>query len=324
MFQSKVLFYKYIVDLQVKSIDDPKIKDEIKNAASICQNLYEKSKLHNIFFDWYMLEIQYCHYNYDYQLAQKMQQELIDYILKQPSLYQFAKIADAYLNLSRTQTFLFRFNDALNSINNSIKFVIRNVEPENFYKEDKSFILLYLKRYDEAIELLQFILSNTAGSHIPSQYSRRKYLLAIALFLKKDYKNCFKQLQETADIENDRDGWNIGVRMLQIYLTLETEKIDLADKRIESLRKHIERTVKMKSVRKRDVVVFRLLSHLSRSGFDFKEVWEERQKDFRLLRSDDPDYRWIPRSHEMILFDQWFESKVKNVPYDPVFPDPAD
>jgi hypothetical protein len=78
----------------------------------------------------------------------------------------------------------------------------------------------------------------------------------------------------------------------------------------------------MKSIRKRDVVIFRLLTHLSRCGFDFKEVWEERQKDFKLLRSDDPDYRWIPRSHELILFDQWFESKVKNQPYEPVFPEP--
>ena len=110
--------------------------------------------------------------------------------------------------------------------------------------------------------------------------------------------------------------------MLQIFLTLETEKVDLADQRIESLRKHIERTTKMKSVRKRDVVIFRLLNHLSRSGFDFQEVWEDRQKDFILLSSNDPDYRWIPRSHELILFEQWFEAKVNGVPYHPKFPQP--
>ena len=70
------------------------------------------------------------------------------------------------------------------------------------------------------------------------------------------------------------EGWNIGIRLLLIFLTLETEKIDLADQKIENLRKHIERTTKMKSIRKRDVVIFRLLNNLARSGFDFAEIWE--------------------------------------------------
>jgi hypothetical protein len=322
LFESRMLFLYYITDLQIKSYDDSTIKDEIKKAALRCKELYELTGFHNIFSNWYMLEIQYSHYNFDYASGLKIQIELLDYILKQPCLYQFGRIADNYLNLSRTQTYLFMFKEAIKSVNNSIKFTLNNVESENFYKEDKVFILIYMKEYDEASSILKLILSNNDLAYIANQFSRRKYLFAIVYFLKGDYKLSFKELQETNEIEDDRSGWNIGVRMLQIYLTLETEKIDLADKKIENLRKHIERTVKMKSIRKRDVVIFRLLTHLSRCGFDFKEVWEERQKDFKLLRSDDPDYRWIPRSHELILFDQWFESKVKNQPYEPVFPEP--
>jgi hypothetical protein len=106
---------------------------------------------------------------------------------------------------------------------------------------------------------------------------------------------------------------------LQIFLTLETEKIDLADQRIESLRKHIERTSKMKSIRKRDVVIFRILRHLAMNGFDFKDTWIDKKKDFLLLQSDNADYKWIPRSHELIIFHQWFESKVRLKKYQPDF-----
>jgi tetratricopeptide (TPR) repeat protein len=245
------------------------------------------------------------------------------YTLKQPALFQHERIVDNYLNLCRTQTFLYRFDDALNSVNNSLNYVLNNLYVENFIKEEIALILIYKKEYWKAIELLKFIITNKSSTTNPV-LSKRQYFLAVAEFLNGDYKASFFSLQDTAELEDDKDGWNIGVRMLQIILTLQTEKIDLADKKIENLRKHIERTIKMKSIRKRDIVIFRLLSHLSRSGFDFKEVWEDRQKDFKLLRSDDPDYYWVPRSHELILFDQWFESKVKNVPYDPKFPDPVE
>ncbi|MBK9318995.1 MAG: hypothetical protein IPM91_09390 [Bacteroidetes bacterium] len=121
--------------------------------------------------------------------------------------------------------------------------------------------------------------------------------MAVIKYLQGEYKSAFKHLQQTKEVETDREGWNLGIRMMNIYLTLSTEKIELADQRIGSMRKHIERTAKMRHLRKRDVVIFRILSQLSRSGFDFKEVWEERRKDFNLLRSDQSDYRWVPRSH---------------------------
>jgi hypothetical protein len=147
---------------------------------------------------------------------------------------------------------------------------------------------------------------------------------AFVKFLLGDYKAAFVLLQDTKESESDKEGWNLGVRMLNIYLTLSTDKVDLADQRIGSMRKHIERTSKMRNLRKRDVIIFRILSHLSRSGFDFKETWEDRQKDFDLLRNGGGDYRWIPRSHELIIFDQWFEAKMLGKPYEPVFPKPPE
>ena len=156
----------------------------------------------------------------------------------------------------------------------------------------------------------------------PAQFAKRNLMMAFIKYLQKDYKGAFKYLQKTKEIETDKEGWNLGIRMLNIYLTLSTDKVDLADQRISSMRKHIERTVKQRNMRKRDVVIFRVLSHLSRSGFDFADTWAERQKDFQLLKSDLPDYKWVPRSHELIIFDQWFEAKMKGVEYDPVFPSP--
>lgn len=322
LFESRNLMFKYITDQQHKSIDDYKLTNEIKSASDRCRELYEETKLYNVLSDWYILEMQYCHYTFNYKRAEVLQLEFLNHIFQSPALLQKNRICDNYVNLAITQVYLYKYSEALLSINNAIKYAPMIIEAHNYYNDQLTFIFIYLKQYESALEVLSKLMKNMDFGSADAQISLRQYKLACTLFLMKDFKNCFQELQATTEIEDDRDGWNIGVRMLQIYLTLETEKIDLADKKIENLRKHIERTVKMKSIRKRDVVIFRLLTHLSRCGFDFKEVWEERQKDFKLLRSDDPDYRWIPRSHELILFDQWFESKVKNQPYEPVFPEP--
>ncbi len=322
LFDSKKLFYFFINDLQFKSTDELKIREDIRNACDRAKDIYIQNNLVNIFYDWHTLEIQYYHYCTDYVKAEILLLKLLDFLKLNSELFQFRKIADAFNNLSYTQAFLFKFNDALDSISKASEYSTSNINIKNFYKEHKAIINIYIQEYNIAINLIEEILNTGASGNYPIQLSIRIYLLATVKFLAGDYKKSFKLLQETREIENDKEGWNIGIRMLQIFLTLETEKVDLADQRIESLRKHIERTSKMKSVRKRDVVIFRLLNHLSRSGFDFQEVWEDRQKDFKLLQSDEPDYRWIPRSHELILFEQWFEAKVNGVPYHPKFPQP--
>ena len=114
----------------------------------------------------------------------------------------------------------------------------------------------------------------------------------------------------------------MGIRIMSIINQLEGDKFDIVDLNIESMRKHIDRTLKMKVVRKRDVVILRLLAKLSRQGFNFKEVWKKNIKYFELLASDDPDYRWEMKSPEMIVFHKWFEAKAKGKEYDYVLKGP--
>lgn len=323
IYRSKVLFYFYIHDIQFSALDPLELTEEIEKAVQELDEIYGNYKSDNILYNKLMLSAQLCHFKLNYAEAENVLNQLVNTILNSKALFTRNRVTLAMMNLSYTQCFLYKFDDALTSMVKSREYyAIQKSEFQNLYRESEVFLLIYLKRYKEAEEMLNIIIENGGYEDIPVIVSRRKYLESIVSFLNYQFKNSFKLLQETREIEGDKEGWNIGIRLLLIFLTLETEKIDLADQKIENLRKHIERTTKMKSIRKRDVVIFRLLNNLARSGFDFTEVWEDKAKDFALLRSDDPDYRWVPRSHELILFDQWFESKVKKVPYNPVFPEP--
>lgn len=319
---AEVYIYKYINYVQHKSIDDKsKIKD-LQLAILDLQKYFIATNLQSINFIYLMLKLQLAHYEEKYEFAEEIILEIIQITEHYSALKKKSKIMVNYMNLAYTQFYLSKFEEAyLNALKATTEYIEQDFVL-NINREACVFALIYLNRFSEAETWLSKILSSGAVGNSPEQLSKRHLMMGVLKYLQGDYKGAFKHLQFTKEVESDREGWNLGIRMLNIYLTLSTEKVDLADQRINAMRKHIERTSKMRNLRKRDIIIFRILSHLSRSGFDFKETWEERKKDFALLRSKTPDCFWVPRSHELIIFDQWFEAKMNNVPYSPVFPKP--
>lgn len=313
---------KYIAFVQHLSIDDKSKIDEMECALQKLDEFYNETKLIYVLWRKLMVELQLSHYKEDFEKAEEIILNLIQLTERESPIKNFGRISQSYMNLAFTQFYLFKFQAAYENSLKAVRKVVTGKIFQNLSNESAVFALIYLKRPAEAGEMLADILSSELIGNTSAQLAKRNLMMAFLKYLQKDYKGAFKYLQKTKEIETDKEGWNLGIRMLNIYLTLSTDKVDLADQRISSMRKHIERTVKQRNMRKRDVVIFRVLSHLSRSGFDFADTWTERQKDFQLLKSDLPDYKWVPRSHELIIFDQWFEAKMNGVEYDPVFPSP--
>ena len=122
-------------------------------------------------------------------------------------------------------------------------------------------------------------------------------------------------------MEKDKEGWNIGIRILSILNHIELMQLDVADVEIESLRKHIERVREERSVRPRERKILRILIQLEKNSFEFPRVKEKCQDDLDLLASDQKDYCWELKTHEMIAFHIWFQCKLDNTSYRLEFPD---
>ncbi|MBP6513206.1 MAG: hypothetical protein KA347_11085 [Bacteroidia bacterium] len=319
---AEIYIYKFIEHVQYKSIDDKSKISDIQLAILDLEKFFSITNLQSIKFIFLMLKLQLAHYEEKYEHAEKIILEIIHISEQYSALKRRGKLVQNYMNLAYTQFYLNKYEEAyLNALKATKEYVEQDFVL-NVNREACVFALIYLNRYQEAEDWLAKILSSGSVGNSPEQLSKRHLMMGVLKYLQNDFKGAFKHLQFTKEVETDREGWNLGIRMLNIYLTLSTEKVDLADQRINAMRKHIERTSKMRNLRKRDIIIFRILSHLSRSGFDFKETWEERKKDFALLRSKTPDCFWVPRSHELIIFDQWFEAKMNNIPYAPIFPSP--
>lgn len=297
-------------------IDD--FKTAIKQISEDCK----KYKSANIEYFLLLIKMEFAHKNFNYELAEEISFQQLKLYNSSPAVYLKARVASAFLNLGNNQLYLYKFKEAIKSVQSS--YPIYNIYKLNLFiaMEIEVYIHYYSGNLSKAEEILKLIMHEGKNFSTPFQISKRNFLLTNILFLKNQHKQTHLLLQDTKEIDRDKEGWNLGIRILSIINQLEVEKLDIVDLNIESMRKHIDRTLKMKVVRKRDVVILRLLAKLSRQGFNFKEVWKKNLKYFELLASDDPDYRWEMKSPEMIVFHKWFEAKAKGKEYDYVLKGP--
>lgn len=287
---------------------------DFDTAIGEMKNDYDRYQSANIKYFLLIIQMEYAHKMHDYRQAEKISDEQIELYKNSPAIYLKVRLASAYLNLGNNQMFLYKFNDAINNIRKSYPFYQNQAFNLGIAKEIEFYVHFYAGSLSDA-ETLMRQLVNSSGS-TSFQTNKRSFLLANVLVLKKQHREAHLLLQETKEIEKDKEGWNLGIRILSIINQLENDKLDLVDMNIESMRKHIDRTVRLKPVRKRDVIILKLLTKLGRQAFNFKYVWKKYQQQFEFLASDDPEYRWEMKTHEMIIFHKWFKAKAQGKPYD--------
>lgn len=133
------------------------------------------------------------------------------------------------------------------------------------------------------------------------------------------YREASLLLNNLEEIEKDKEGWNLWIRIMRILCSIELLKLNLIDYDIESFRKYIQRLNRSRDVRKRDQLILKVLLELDRCDYDFEEVSEKQEKTLDNLKSLNKEFRWQPNSPELILFHDWFEAKLVNKAYSPNF-----
>jgi hypothetical protein len=147
-------------------------------------------------------------------------------------------------------------------------------------------------------------------SDLKYQQGKRIYLLACTHFMMRNFNVTLKLLNRiTNPIEADKEGWNIGLRILTIMTLIELDKPDEATSRIAALKSFIDSVGKEKFT-DRALSVVMLLRKLSNASFDFKVVHQKEKEKIEVLS----ELEWTPKSPEMVIVDQWLRSKILKKP----------
>jgi hypothetical protein len=145
----------------------------------------------------------------------------------------------------------------------------------------------------------------------------RSYLLACVSFAKGEFRKVNLRLASSHHIEKDKEGWNIGSRVLSIMLAIEQSKFDLADSQIVNLRQFMKEGLKGTEIRPRDLLVLDVLIELRKKSYDFAEALSSSQEQLKLLCTNDLENGWAVQIPEMICFHTWFLDKLNKRPYLP-------
>jgi hypothetical protein len=127
--------------------------------------------------------------------------------------------------------------------------------------------------------------------------------------MQDEFKEALKLLNESLEIEKDKSRWNVSLRILNIMIFIEMEKIDEAITSIEALRKYIERTSKTEELSERDIIIVKLLRELEKSGFEYDASNTVVGNYLKELSDKESKSSWQYFSPELIPFHKWISKK---------------
>jgi len=310
---------RYLDDLSPDDVSAPGIIDGLVRAVELSADFYSRSRLEHLRYFNYLLAIRLLMARQEFMNAASMLEELNE-ICDSQALLRYRSNLSRNFRLSALLSFLRRdFRQALGDCVQAGMISSGNLMELNLVRELEALSLIYLAEFDGAVHVLNEMISTGPLGNNELQSAKRHYFLAYALYLTGDSRKTFMVLQHTAAIERHDECWNIGIRLLHIFLDIQAGRFDVADSRIESLRKYIQRTSKSRIYTPRIRIISRLLLKLSFSAYDFPVFLRNHSSGLSVLESDEEGFAWNPGGFEIIPFNRLLESSFDGKKFDQLF-----
>lgn len=174
-----------------------------------------------------------------------------------------------------------------------------------------SLVLSEVKTYEKYIsELNQY----ESTSVYKSLFSIVCYFQASHHHLTGQYKQCQLALNEAAPLLNDKSGYGLGIRILEIMNFIKWEKFDQVENALLNLKNHITQLKKGGKLKPRYLYIYKILVRLHSSGYDYKDTFRLHKEKLHQMNGDLIEYAWEFRSPELLRFDLWFFDQAGFLP----------
>lgn len=269
-------------------------------------------------------------YNYYFLLAEKAQKEnkfesasscfkkLQNILDSNKSVYSNLRYGTTLLNIANNGIYLSDLENSLQLVQNAKEYFVGSAINISICEEIEIYILIYLGQIETSQKLINNLLRSPRSIQIPLLLSKWKYLSGALHFIQGRFRESLNILNEAHEIEMDKEGWNFYKRILVLMARIELNDSDSADLKLQSLDKFMKRISKSNSLKPRLLLIVRILRKLINENYNFSKVYHARKKYFELLCSNDANYKWQPKSPEIIIFQDWFTAKMEGANYNPV------
>jgi hypothetical protein len=295
-----------------------KLVYELESSLAQLEKENKLLKSANVSLYTYPLKMESATLKKDFDSGLDIGTRFIELLKTNPSIYSKIRIGIYYSNLADNEISAYRFKSAQRFSGFAIDYLKDRMTINNLIAIELNALGLFFEgKYQECLNSIESIM----GEPIIDRYNIHKtklfYYKAMAYFALGDYKLAYMLLNNLPDLEKDKEGWNVWIRIMRILCSIEEGKFKLIDYDLESFRKYIQRVDKKTEVVERDKVILKFLLELEKSDFKYESLAESSQlkKELDSINSLNGIHIWKPSSPELIIFDIWLKAKISGNSY---------
>lgn len=299
-------YYRLIINQNlINSFAKRELEQHICNAIETMQSDYNFTKSAEINYYIHLLKMALYESKKDFNSAIEYCKKILLLIKGNKNLYSNDRMGFVMGNLCIFNIYIHNYKHANSFATKGQQFHIPNSLASLILKEQEFYSLFYSCNYIKANDCISEMLKHSSIDTGEFFKSKFVYFKAMVLFLTNQFREALKLLNESLEIEKDKTGWNIGLRVLLIMIYIALFKNNEASTSIASLRKHQERMSKTKGIKERDVLIFKLLRELEKDGFKRNEKNKKATKLITGLADKDKPTSWNHFTPELIPFHEW-------------------
>ncbi len=260
---------------------------------------------------YYYIYIQIFYFNLKKQYKESYEQskQFLELVLSSKAIHSKRNIADAQLQAAFSSLQLGRFKQSATHSNEALK---------NFKKglinELTTLEILFLAHYynndvKQTEEILQRGLEHPklqSNALLPAKWH---YYKACLLFSRKKINEANMALNDCTYLLEDKTGWLYGYRILEMMIMLENGTEFLTDNKVLNFKKNLAKYKGANADRAK--AILKILETLVRKHYDYNRTAQIKKAELTLLSEAKDKFLWEPMGWELIRFEQWFNSKLK-------------
>jgi hypothetical protein len=293
-------------------------KKDLEEAIDLIKKNYLPTKSISIGYYYLLLLVDYHQNRSDFSNAQKYLIQLKELVQNNVAVHTRIRLGATTLNIAYNELLIFDFENCFKHSNEAFYHFSDSLINLDVVRETKFYSLFYSNKISEAEKVIEEVYHSSRTTNTPFLYSKRACLFAWLKTFQGEFTRSNELLQDVKEIEKDKEGWNIGVRILTIMNCIEQENYEKADREIGKMKRHFSKISITKNIRKRNLVILEVFLELMKQGYDFKKAYKNQLRSFKLLESNQDEYCWKIKSPELMIFHEWFKSKAENRTYNHV------
>ncbi|HEX8515910.1 MAG TPA: hypothetical protein VF868_06905 [Bacteroidia bacterium] len=304
------IYHQFILDATTIKVNSKKeLYNNLVFSIKKIEAYYAETKSQQVNYYLHIMKFALSEQKKDYPNAVKECKLLIKLMERHPSVYRKKRVGFAYDNLSHYSVFVGDLKSAEKYVLKARTYFTPNSLDIIICYEVEFFVSFYTNRNERSEELIDHLL--TYPTEVCGLFRKAKYTFfkALLLFKTKNFKQSLLIVSKPLEVERDKYEWNIILRILNVQLLIELNKLTDASRTLEALRKYVERNKADKKIKERDRLILKCLLEMEKNNFEYDPGNKVLSKMHKQLSVKNTHVSWEYFTPELIPFHDWLSRK---------------